>query len=151
MRGMEAIEENKALIAEFPFLLPRNRWTGNVPDDYDYSYTELDDLPDGWCIAFGLQMCRELKEILVKGGGLDAYRITQIKEKYGTLRWYDNGCPESVSNAYYAWQKKYVELSKRTCIICGKRATKESVGYITYYCKECASKCTYGNFKDIKN
>lgn len=105
MRGKEAIEENKALIVEFPFLLPRNRWTGNVPDDYDYSYTELDDLPDGWRIAFGLQMCRELKEILVKGGGLDVYRITQIKEKNGTLRWYDNGCPESVSNAYYSWQK----------------------------------------------
>ena len=83
MRGKEAVEENKALISEFPFLLPRNRWTGNIPDDYDYSYTELDDLPDGWRIAFGLQMCKELKEILVKGGGLDAYRITQIKEKYG--------------------------------------------------------------------
>ena len=37
------IEENKKLCKEFPFLIPRNRWTGEIPDDYDYTYTELDD------------------------------------------------------------------------------------------------------------
>ena len=51
------IESNHKLIERFPFLIPRNRWTGKVPEDYDYSYTELDSMPDGWRKAFGEQMC----------------------------------------------------------------------------------------------
>ena len=38
-------ESNQKLIERFPFLMPRNRWTGEVPEDYDYSYTELDSMP----------------------------------------------------------------------------------------------------------
>lgn len=51
-------ESNQELIERFPFLIPRNRWTGKVPEDYDYSYTELDSMPDGWRKAFGEQMLR---------------------------------------------------------------------------------------------
>ena len=29
-------ESNQKLIERFPFLMPRNRWTGEVPEDYDY-------------------------------------------------------------------------------------------------------------------
>jgi len=36
-------------------------------------------------------LLRELKEELVKFGYLDNYKILQIKEKFGTLRWYDAG------------------------------------------------------------
>ena len=46
-------ESNQKLIERFPFLIPRNRWTGKVPEDYDYSYTELDSMPDGWRKALG--------------------------------------------------------------------------------------------------
>lgn len=46
-------EYNKQLVEKYPFLLPRNRWTGKVQEDYDYSYTELDGMPDGWRKAFG--------------------------------------------------------------------------------------------------
>ena len=56
------IQENKELIKRYPFLLPRNRWTGEVAEDYDYHYTELDGMPDGWRIAFGKQMCEEIRE-----------------------------------------------------------------------------------------
>lgn len=38
---------NKKLIKEYPFLLPRNRWTGEVCSDYNYEYTELDAMPEG--------------------------------------------------------------------------------------------------------
>ncbi len=150
LRGKEAIEENKSLVEEFPFLLPRNRWTGKVPEDYDYSYTELDGMPDGWRSAFGLAMCRELKEILIKAGALDGYRITDIKEKYATLRWYDNGYPVKAEKEYLAWQSKYVKLSQRTCIKCGAKATKLSVGYIAPYCNECASKMPFVSFESLK-
>ena len=56
-------ESNQKLIERFPFLIPRNRWTGKVPEDYDYSYTELDSMPDGWRKAFGEQMCEDIREL----------------------------------------------------------------------------------------
>lgn len=150
MRGKQAIEKNKALVEEFPFLLPRNRWTDEVPEGYDYSYTELDNMPDGWRSAFGLQMCKELKEILEKAGALTSYRITDIKEKYAILRWYDNGVPVQAETEYLAWQSKFVNLSKGTCIKCGAKATKMSVGYISPYCSECASNMPFVNFEILK-
>ena len=73
-------ESNQKLIERFPFLIPRNRWTGKIPEDYDYSYTELDSMPDGWRKAFGEQMCEDIREELVRAEYLDQYRITQIKE-----------------------------------------------------------------------
>lgn len=149
MRSKNTIAENKALVEEFPFLLPRNRWTDKVSEEYDYSYTELDGMPDGWRFAFGLQMCRELKEILIKAGALGDYRITDIKEKNATLRWYDNGCPVKVEKEYWAWQSKYVELSRHTCITCGKKATKISIGYYAPYCEGCSSKLPVIHFEKI--
>ena len=38
------VEQNRALCKKYPFLLIR---------DGEYRFTELDDLPDGWRIAFG--------------------------------------------------------------------------------------------------
>lgn len=104
---------NKELLSKYPWLEPRNNWSGKKilscvgedgeegfwPDcpekhpEYDYEYTHLDDMPDGWRIAFGDQMCEEIHQELVKYDFVDRYAITQIKEKYGALRWYDNGTP----------------------------------------------------------
>ena len=112
LQGYEPISEknfNKFLCEKYPFLIPRNRWSGmriteaqnggywpsssdEIPE-YDYEYTELDSMPDGWRIAFGAQMCEELRDELLRFDYLDKYEITQIKEKYGSLRWYDNGHP----------------------------------------------------------
>lgn len=44
--------KNRHLVKKYPWILPRNVWTGKVPDDYDYSYTEW-ELPTGWHKAFG--------------------------------------------------------------------------------------------------
>ena len=105
------------------------------------TYTELDVMPNGWRKAFGIQMCKEIKHALLKAGGREAlykYRITQIKEKYGELRWYDE-------YSYLDVQKiiqKYEYISARTCIECGDVAT----GYtpIEYwrspYCDNCKPK-----------
>lgn len=129
--------KNKALIDRFPFLMPRNRWTDKIPEDFDYSYTELDAMPDGWRKAFGEQMCEEIRAELVRVDYLDKYRITQIKEKYGTLRWYDLGCTERMLHEIIP---KYESLSARTCIQCGEPATKISTGWISPYCNGCAGK-----------
>ena len=70
------IEENRTLIEEMPFLLPRNRWTGEVSPDYDYSYTELDmaEVPGSWKQHL-LPLAREIKAELDKNGFADEYRI----------------------------------------------------------------------------
>lgn len=62
----EIQEYNKALIVKYPFLLPRNRWTDKVAEDYDYTYTELDAMPRGWRIRFSEEMVEEIKEELLR-------------------------------------------------------------------------------------
>lgn len=98
------------------------------------TYTELDHMPDGWRKAFGIQMCKEIKKELIKCNYLYKYRIMQIKEKFGTLRWYDNGSPEGCVNNVI---DKYEDISYHTCIVCGKPATKISKGWISPYCDNC--------------
>lgn len=138
-------EYNKQLCEKYPFLLPRNRWTGLVHPDYDYSYTELDAMPNGWRKAFGEQMCEEIKEELEKHNILDKYRISQIKEKYGRLCWYDFGCTEKMLHEIIP---KYEELSKHTCICCGKPATKMTLGWISPYCDDCCPMSEYATSVD---
>ena len=102
------------------------------------THTELDAMPCGWRKAFGIQICKDLRKQLLKEGNLFKYRITQIKEKWGVLCWYN----ESASKEVYEIIKKYEKLSRNTCIVCGKPATKISDGWISPYCdkhfpKEC--------------
>lgn len=59
-------EYNRRLTEKYPFLIPRNRWTDVISKDYDYTYTELDAMPDGWRWAFGEQMCEEIRNALLK-------------------------------------------------------------------------------------
>ena len=136
-------DANRRLCDEYPFLIPSSRWSGNritaLDDDdapeYDYEYTELDDMPEGWRIAFGNDLLRDLKAELVKSDRLEDYRVVQIKEKYGGLRWYDNGCTDKW---YSEILPKYERLSYRTCIHCGKPATVISKGWIMPFCDDCA-------------
>jgi len=139
---------NKELTKKYPWLLPHNRWTGDGVEDYDYSYTELDNMPNGWRIAFGDQMCEEIHEELVKFKYVYEYRIMQIKEKYGGLRWYDNGGTKKLSDILL----KYENLSYNYCINCGNPAEYISTGWISPYCSECArrSKVFDTDFEPIK-
>lgn len=130
-------EENKKIVEKFPFLLPRNRYTGAVVPDYDYSYTEYDAMPEGWRKAFGIKMCEEIQKELDKSPSLkEQYCITQIKEKYGSLRWYSNFYTTEIEKII----QRYENISKRTCICCGAPATKISTGWISPYCNKCAEK-----------
>lgn len=140
-------EQNRALCERYPFLIPSNRWSGKKitdgagfwpgsPDavpDWDFGYTELDEMPSGWRIAFGEQLCGDIKAELERAGTLDDYRITQIKEKYGSIRWYGNFCTQELNDII----SKYENMSKRTCICCGKPATRITTGWISPYCDNC--------------
>lgn len=141
-------EQNKELIEKYPFLKPKSRRTGKVREDYDYENTELDNMPDGWRIAFGEEMCAELKVIIEKHGAMEEYVILDIKEKYGELCWYDYGLA-SVQE-YFDWEHKYRLKSRRTCIRCGNKATKISTGWISPYCDECATHLKSIQFVDLE-
>lgn len=148
----KTIRDNQALIERFPFLLPyygRDEQGGLSPD-FDFSFTELDSMPDGWRIAFGEQMCEEIKEALLTSGsakeeGLAAlydYRILEIKEKYGQLRWYDTGGADEIT-------EKYLKISEHICVQCGKPATRRSTHWICPYCDDCGP--TYEKYIQIEN
>lgn len=134
------------LCIRFPFLYPRNVWTGK-PCCIIPTYTELDEMEPGWRKAFGVQMCKELKAQLKKEHYLYKYRITQIKEKWGYLRWYDEGHSDAVNKII----NKYEDISWNTCLICGKPATKIKAGWISPYCDECFPKNAIVYMKKWKN
>lgn len=143
-------QKNRELVKRFPFLIPRNAWSGrkitdgagywpgspNKVPEYDYEYTSFDLIPQGWRRAFGMEMCQEIEDALEADGIQDKYFPVQIKEKYGTLRWYDNFTTEKLEKIL----RKYEDLSERTCILCGAPATKYAVNWISPYCDKCAQR-----------
>ena len=137
----------KRICKRYPFLIIRN-WKTDKSIEYPYTY--LDDMPDGWKRVFGKQMCEEIRNVLIKGGYLYDYRVIEVKEKYGGLRWYDNGAPSSIYNELQDIIDKYEKLSYRTCRCCGRPATKISLGWISPFCDKCAGKLNERvKFKEI--
>jgi hypothetical protein len=129
-------EECTALIEQYPFLLPRNVFTDQVDDDYDYSYIRgIGEIPKGWNKLF-LQMCEDIKKQLVKENALGSFRFTQIKEKYNRLECYNNGCSVFVHRIL----EKYANMAGYVCTVCGKPAVLETNGYILSFCAECYDK-----------
>ena len=155
---------NRELCEQYPFLIPWNRWSGMLITEqedggffpgspeavvpYDYEYTELDDMPDGWRNAFGYQMIEEIRHALIEDGDLDRWRIVQLKEKWARLELYDNGhkrgskVPDII--------EKYGNMSERTCIVCGRKATRLSRGWICPYCDECCPDGGYDLIEDME-
>ena len=138
-----SVEDNKKLIKKYPWLLPHNVWTGKPIEDYDYSYTELDDMSDGWRIAFGDLLCEEIQTELEKYNFVDEYRIVELKSKYGSMRLYDNGYPQGSNIPDIIG--KYSLLSEYICEICGDLDVPSTNGWITPICKECIKKLNYKN------
>lgn len=137
--------KNKKLCKRYPFLIIRD-WKTDEPCNFEFTY--LDDMPIGWRKAFGKQMCEEIRKVLVKENYLYDYRIAQIKEKFGQLRWYDDGAPSSIYKEIRDIIYKYEEISEHTCIWCGQPATKISLGWISPWCDKCAERMG-GKFRDI--
>ena len=142
----ETRENNRELCKKYPFLIPHNRWTDKVPEDWTYQYTELDDMPDGWRIAFGEQFCADIQHELdkLKPEAAADFRVLQIKEKFGQLRFYTNWVTEGINEVI----RQYENLSEHTCIGCGAPATKISTGWISPWCDKCAGKI-HDNTVDI--
>lgn len=104
-----------------------------------YQSTHLDGMPRGWQKAFGNDMLRMLKKA-IRLGKLKHYSVSQVKEKWGELRWYDNDGSEYTD----AIISRYTYQSQHTCALCGKPATWNSSGWILPLCETCALEHTNG-------
>ena len=140
--------QNKKLVKEFPFLLPRCIWNDKLPKHYNYSYTWADDILPGWRKAFGMELCEELKEELIRAHYLYDFRFCQIKEKYGSLRLYSGPVPAD-SNIYDILDK-YERMSETICEECGKpdQTIINYRGWYTCICEECLNRREEKRFKD---
>lgn len=130
----EVKQYNKELCEKYPFL------------EYDDEYlgTWLDDIPDGWRLAFGIEFCEELRNELIKYDFLEKFRILQLKEKYAEMRCYSNGYP--AGSKVDEIIEKYTDLSRTICINCGKPATYYSLGWILPYCLDCIGDLPHKNY-----
>lgn len=86
---------------------------------------------DGW---FDLEwkLCEALEAL---GVGAE-YKLFQIKEKYGTLRWYDSDVSEAVHVLVHEAEKE----SAKTCEECGQPGTIRSGGWYRTLCDGCKAK-----------
>lgn len=143
-------EDHKAwLIHEYPWLAIDDDEAVNYFDvDDDKIYTYIDCAPEGWA-KLCEDLCAEIKPLLERVGYERKYSLCQVKEKYGSLRWYDNGVPDEIWKEYSDILYKYEHISLLTCVCCGAPATKISTGWISPFCDECAKKFN-GGFTDIK-
>ena len=134
----EEIMENKRLVEKFPWLWPSDfMWVKIPEEEYDYTWTILDEFPVGWKKAFAEKMCEEIQEVLEQYGRVETFHIDQLKEKYGKMRLYFSG---AVGEAYSKLRDiihKYETVSTFTCCKCGKPATRVSSEWICPYCDDC--------------
>lgn len=140
-----------ALCMRYPFLIKRDWKTDEVlpsreGDALPFASTELDAMPDGWQARFGLEMCEDLRAILLSSAlGEDAlwsYRIDQIKEKWGALTWYSHGEPADVADDVRRCVALYGRISQRVCVDCGSllRVRQSPRGRVLQLCEGCRAR-----------
>jgi hypothetical protein len=96
------------------------------------------DHGDGW---FDLEwrLCQDIETIL----DVDSpkYKLFQVKEKFGTLRWYDGLGEDAAPEKSVAVAKRITEAEKesaRTCEVCGKPGhIGTRYGWVSVRCNEC--------------
>ena len=109
---------NRKMIEEFPFLMPHNRYSGEPMPEFDYSFNEWQALDYGWQIAWGWEFLHELNIILEGDNIKKDFQIVQIKEKYGTLRFYTNFTTDALNQLIDDYE---VKSMNRNLIIFNKK------------------------------
>lgn len=121
----------------------------NLRLDFEHNFElALDPLPNGWMKEIIPQLKDELFNAL--GTYADCIMFHQIKEKFGELTVYwnfpdmehfsEDDCAEleELVPCIEDIIKKYKDISKNTCVVCGKPATYTTTwGYIAPFCDDC--------------
>lgn len=104
---------------------------------------EADFLPEGWTNTFLSEMKKELANVL--GSYVDDFTVFQIKYKYGSMRMYWSWTDRDYNDKEVDDLKeltsevenlihKYEAISAKTCVVCGKEATKMTTGWAMPVC-----------------
>ena len=107
---------NRGLIEEYPWL------------DVGYEpLTLVNMLPIGWS-GLILDMCKEIKEELVKHDLVSKYEVIEAKEKWYGLSWYDalsdlSPMPSVITDIVC----KYEMQSREVCMMCGASKPKDEM------------------------
>ena len=109
-------DRNRELIEEYPWLN-----IGYEP------LTLLNMLPVGWS-GLILDMCKEIKEELVKHDLVSKYEVIEAKEKWYGLSWYDglddfSPMPPAITDIVC----KYEMQSREVCMMCGRPKPKDEM------------------------
>ena len=107
-------DRNRELVEEYPWL--------NI--GYE-QLTLLDALPRGWHDLI-LDMCKEIKQELVKYDLVSKYQVAEAKEKWCMLSWYDglddlSPMPPAITDIVC----KYEMQSREVCMMCGAPKPKD--------------------------
>ena len=139
---MLTVEQNKELVDKYPFLWPRYLNSDNFGEKwepYNYDYTELDNLPDGWVNSWVPKFLNEVKDILIKKNLLNDYFVVRfVHTLWNKFNFKGNiDIPEITELV-----KKYSAELNQYCMFCGKEPIYKSTwGF--YACKECAKNDFY--------
>ena len=118
----------KEYINKYPFL-ENFIWAPN----YSNGVYTIGECPLGWTNMI-FKMCEEIKNILVENNALNTYEVYEIKEKYGTLCWYDNtDITSDIVN-------KYMTLFSHICFVCGSENAKLDKSSYINLCDNCYRK-----------
>ena len=140
-------EEAKVWVAKYPFLRFKDNGCCPWENTEEIESCWMFDLPVGWQIGFGEQMCDELMAAL--GEYVDDFIILQLKEKFSSIRLYwgwanRERTDEEAKALAYIYDEiediidKYEGISYNTCVACGKPAEQwNEGGWISGWCKSC--------------
>ena len=118
-------------IEKYPWLKSYSLFEDGTWGEYDI----MDDMPEGWRIAFGDLLCEELDSVLRDSGLVEDFSVYQIKEKFGKLCMYVSHYTQEINDIL----DKYSAISKNVCIMCGRPdvSTMRSETWIAPYCEDC--------------
>ena len=120
-------------------------WYNDILTALNAKMWEADFLPDGWTSTFIPELKKELANVL--GSYVDDFAVFQIKDKYGAMRMYWSWADRDYDNnevndlneltkEVEAIVNKYEAISTKTCVVCGKEATKMTTGWVIPVCSE---------------
>ena len=98
------------------------------------------DTPDSWYDVLD-ELCNKIQECVEKNN-IPQIEATQVKEKFGYLRFYISGVDESQFEYINNLIGEAEEKTSQVCANCGSREEIKSTtkGWILYLCKDCMLK-----------
>ncbi len=124
-------EQKQLYIKKYPFLQVRNIDDKPIPNS-----CYLDGMPKGWIKAFADPMLEDFAKVMREENlDMNYVRVIDVKEKYGSLRWYWGRTNQSKKLAEIT--RLYENVAAAFCARCGSHPVMMTRGYILPLCKHC--------------